>query len=162
MKGKRRSVRDEDPVLGVGAVVYRADEDGGTEVLLIRKLDGYWTLPKGRVNPGEAEPDALAREVYEETGVSGTIGPLVRTVSYVTPNRRPPRRKRVTFYLFSADDAEIQLSRDEGIVDARWVSLRGAQQRVHRKRVRRVLREAAALLKPENGNGKGDRPKAKG
>jgi 8-oxo-dGTP pyrophosphatase MutT (NUDIX family) len=157
MKGKqRRRMRgDEDPLVGVGAVIYRARDESAPEVLLIRKLDGYWTLPKGQVQPGESEADALVREVLEETGLSGTIGAPVRTVSYVTPNRRPARRKRVTFYLFAAGDDDLDLSRDEGIVDARWLELRPAQERVHRKRIRRVLRDAAAILQPAGAPPKG-------
>jgi 8-oxo-dGTP diphosphatase len=146
-RAQRRARDDEDPILGVGGVVYRSRDDGTIELLLIRKRDGYWTLPKGKVRPGEPERDALVREVAEETGIAGEVGEQVRTVSYVTPNRRPPRRKVVTFYLFRAEQGEVRLSHDEGIVDARWVSLRRSQQRIHRKRLKRVVRQAAALLR---------------
>jgi 8-oxo-dGTP diphosphatase len=143
----QRRVRDEDPIVGVGGVVYRLREDGTIELLLIRKRDGYWTLPKGKVKPGEPEQEALAREVAEETGIAGVVGAPVRTVSYITPRRQPARRKIVTFYLFHAEDGELHLARDEGIVEARWVPLRRSQQRIHRKRLKRVVRRAAALLR---------------
>lgn len=62
----------------VGAIIR--DESG--RVLLVRRANepgrGLWSLPGGRVEPGEAEPDAVAREVQEETGlivrVDGLIG----------------------------------------------------------------------------------------
>jgi ADP-ribose pyrophosphatase YjhB (NUDIX family) len=54
--------------LAVGAVVLR-----GRDVLLIRRgrppRPGTWTLPGGRVEPGETIAGALAREVREETGL---------------------------------------------------------------------------------------------
>jgi 8-oxo-dGTP pyrophosphatase MutT (NUDIX family) len=143
----RRFVRDDDPIVGVGGVVYRRRDDGTIEVLLIRKRDGYWTLPKGKVMPGEPEQEALVREVAEETGLSGVVGAPVRTVSYVTPRRQPARRKVVTFYLFHAQGGELHLSHDEDIVEARWVPLRRSQQRIHRKRLKRVVRQAATLLR---------------
>ena len=37
--------------------------------LLVRKPGGYWSLPGGRLEEGEAPEDALARETLEETGI---------------------------------------------------------------------------------------------
>ncbi|MEN9938726.1 MAG: hypothetical protein RLZZ387_5305 [Chloroflexota bacterium] len=149
-KAQRRAVcSDQDPIIAVGGVVYRRREDGRIDLLLIRKRDGYWTLPKGKVKPGEAEPDALVREVAEETGLAGEVETTVRTVSYITPRRKPARRKVVTYYLFRAVDGTPQPCAVEGIVEARWVSLRGSLQRVRRRRVRRVVRLAMDLLRGE-------------
>jgi 8-oxo-dGTP diphosphatase len=51
---------------GVTAVVVNA----AGEVLLHRRSDnGRWWLPGGAVDPGEEPADAVAREVWEETGV---------------------------------------------------------------------------------------------
>jgi 8-oxo-dGTP diphosphatase len=56
--------------LAVGAVVLRA-EDGA--VLLVRRARapgiGSWTLPGGKVEPGETPEQAIVREVREETGL---------------------------------------------------------------------------------------------
>jgi ADP-ribose pyrophosphatase YjhB (NUDIX family) len=54
----------------VGAVVVDRD----ARVLLIRRgrppSAGTWTLPGGRLEPGESLQDAVRREVLEETGVA--------------------------------------------------------------------------------------------
>jgi ADP-ribose pyrophosphatase YjhB (NUDIX family) len=56
------------PVLAVGAIVVRDDA-----LLLVRRdrppAEGLWSLPGGRVEPGEAVVDAVKREVEEETGL---------------------------------------------------------------------------------------------
>jgi len=61
------------PVLAASAAVFR--EDG--RVLLARRglppSVGVWTLPGGRVEPGETLALAAAREVMEEVGVTCTI-----------------------------------------------------------------------------------------
>jgi len=62
----------ERPVLAVSTAVFR---DG--KVLLARRgakpSIGLWTLPGGRVEPGETLAIAAAREVMEEVGVECAI-----------------------------------------------------------------------------------------
>ena len=57
----------------VGAVVF---DDSG-RLLLIRRANppaqGTWSLPGGRVEPGESSEDAVVRELHEETGLSGIL-----------------------------------------------------------------------------------------
>jgi 8-oxo-dGTP diphosphatase len=53
----------------VGAVVH----DAAGRLLLIRRghapSAGLWSVPGGRVEPGETEAEAVVREVAEETGL---------------------------------------------------------------------------------------------
>jgi 8-oxo-dGTP diphosphatase len=60
-------------ILGVGAVVV--DREG--RVLLIRRAHppsaGAWTLPGGRVEPGESTEAAIVREVREETALETQV-----------------------------------------------------------------------------------------
>jgi mutator protein MutT len=64
----------------VGAVIF--DEEG--RVLLVRRgkppLEGAWTLPGGRTEPGETAEAAVVREVLEETGLTVRAERLVETV----------------------------------------------------------------------------------
>jgi 8-oxo-dGTP diphosphatase len=70
--------RDER-VRCAGAVVR--DDDG--RLLLVRRANdpsrGLWSLPGGRVEPGETAAQAAAREVGEETGLDVTVGALLGT-----------------------------------------------------------------------------------
>ena len=62
--------------LGVGLVVWRGDE-----VLLIRRgkppFEGQWSVPGGRVEPGELLQAAANRELLEETGTTAEIAGLI-------------------------------------------------------------------------------------
>ena len=64
----------------VGAVVL--DEAG--RLLLVRRgrepSRGLWSLPGGRVEPGESDAAAVAREVLEETGLRVRVGEPVGRV----------------------------------------------------------------------------------
>jgi len=64
------------PTLAVGAVVVDHDR-----LLLIRRgrgpAAGTWSVPGGKVEPGEALIEAVTRELREETGLEGVCGPLL-------------------------------------------------------------------------------------
>lgn len=64
----------------VGALVH--DDEG--RLLVVRRGRepgrGLWSVPGGRVEPGENDVTAVEREVLEETGLHVTVGLRVGTV----------------------------------------------------------------------------------
>jgi ADP-ribose pyrophosphatase YjhB (NUDIX family) len=71
------------PIPGVGALIIQGDA-----VLLVERgrepLKGYWSLPGGAVETGEALETALRREVKEETGLDVDVLGLVEVFERVT------------------------------------------------------------------------------
>jgi len=69
----------------VGALVH--DDEG--RLLVVRRARepgaGQWSVPGGRVEPGEADAEAVRREVLEETGLHVTVGLRVGTVERPGP-----------------------------------------------------------------------------
>jgi 8-oxo-dGTP diphosphatase len=69
----------------VGAVLH--DEAG--RLLLIQRATepgrGRWSIPGGRVLPGETDAAAVRRELREETGLEVEVGPLLGTVRRPAP-----------------------------------------------------------------------------
>jgi 8-oxo-dGTP diphosphatase len=71
-------------ILAAGAVLWRyAAASDATEVALVhRPRYDDWSLPKGKVDPGETEPVTAVREVEEETGYAAKLGRRLASVSY--------------------------------------------------------------------------------
>ena len=72
--------------VAVGAIVRRADE-----LLLVKRgcepAVGEWSVPGGRVEPGEMLMEAVTRELHEETGLHGVCGRLVGWVERIGDDR---------------------------------------------------------------------------
>lgn len=102
------------PEVAVGAVVVR---DG--RLLLVRRgrgvAAGAWSLPGGRVEPGETLAEAVRRELREETGLDGEVGPLCG----VAERRFPAHHFVILDYWIDVPDGTPVAGDDAA--DVRWV-----------------------------------------
>lgn len=106
----------------VVAFTLRADD---LAVLLIKRKDdpfkGAWALPGGFVNENEPLERAAARELYEETGLSGVR--LVELGAFGDPGR-DPRGHTITIAWTTFRVAEPSLSPGDDAVEAEWLPMR--------------------------------------
>jgi 8-oxo-dGTP diphosphatase len=107
----------------VGAII--TDDTG--RLLLIKRghepEEGRWSLPGGRVRPGESDWDALVREVREETGLNVEPGRLVGAVE-----RPAPGGAVFDIYDYAAIVSGGQLAAGDDAADARWIDPGGIGQ----------------------------------
>ncbi|MCX8558202.1 NUDIX hydrolase [Mycolicibacterium mucogenicum] len=70
-------------MFAAGAVLWRPDESGAPLIAVVhRPRYDDWSLPKGKVDPGETEPVTAVREILEETGYESVLGRRLAAVSY--------------------------------------------------------------------------------
>lgn len=95
-----------------GGVVYRKNEKGNIEILLIKNKDRYG-FPKGNVERTEKKEEAALREVKEETGVDAKIEDYLGNVEYWYRSGTDTIHKFVYYYLMGYVSGEINPQKDE-------------------------------------------------
>lgn len=86
-KAKTKSKKPPVTVNASGAVLWCPDPDSGDPVIALIHRPRYndWSLPKGKVDPGETEPVTAVREILEETGQQSHLGRRLCRVTYPIP-----------------------------------------------------------------------------
>lgn len=101
----------------VGGIV----RDGRGRLLLVRRGRppgaGLWSVPGGRVEPGEDDAAALVRELKEETGLDVVAGALAGSV-----DRPGPGGVVYEIHDYEARAVGGVLRAGDDAADARWVT----------------------------------------
>lgn len=105
------------PQVCVGAVAV--DDE---RLLLVRRRNvpdaGAWSVPGGRVEPGETVGEAVVREVREETGLDALCGPLLGWVERIGDDHHFVILDFVVEVLEPADPVA-----GDDALDAAWIPL---------------------------------------
>jgi 8-oxo-dGTP diphosphatase len=126
-------------VRAAGGVVWRGPRREAEIVLVHRPKHGDWSLPKGKLEPGESHEDAALREVEEETGASCRLGPALGEIRY---RDRHGRLKEVRYWLMEPLGGAFEPG-DE--VDAvRWLRPEEALEALTHESDSEVVRRAIA------------------
>ena len=103
-------------ILGASAVIVA---DGA--ILLVQRGHepqlGRWSVPGGRVEPGETLAEAAAREAYEETGLEVRIGAELWSLTI------PDGDRSFEVHDFAATVTGGTLRAGDDAADVRWIPL---------------------------------------
>lgn len=129
-------------VEAAGGVIVRRDADGQAEVLIVhRPRYDDWSLPKGKLDPGESHEDGALREILEETGLTCQLGDEIAQARYTDSKGRS---KRVRYYLM--DPLEGAFEVNDEVDEIRWHDPVTAAATVSYSRDAEILNAALARL----------------
>ena len=134
----------EYPIVGVAAVVVRADQ-----VLLVQRGrepgKGLWGVPGGVLELGETVIDGVRREVREECGIEIEVGPLLGVFE---PQQRDDAGRLRYHYVvldYLARYVSGKLRAADDADDARWVALDALESLPMLAETRAMIRKGVEL-----------------
>ncbi|MCP9291751.1 MULTISPECIES: NUDIX hydrolase [Gracilimonas] len=129
------------PVKAAGGIVFKYP-DGSTmpEVLMIYR-NGYWDLPKGKLEKGESLEMCAVREVSEEVGSSlPALVSEVGTTYHEYPEKGKVVGKTTWWYsMILTRQEEFIPEEKEGIEKVEWVPFQKAIDRAGFDNLREIL-----------------------
>jgi 8-oxo-dGTP pyrophosphatase MutT (NUDIX family) len=138
--------------VSAGGVIYRCTPSGIEICLISTKGGARWQLPKGKRERGESLEQTAAREVAEETGLTGRVGPrLDRIDLWFTWNEdgRPVRHHKLVYFFLLTYECGNTVNHDQEVHDARWFPADEAIARLTFPNERRVVARALEIITAE-------------
>lgn len=131
----------KNPILAAGAVLWRPHDISGTPEIAIIHRPRYddWSLPKGKVEPGETEPVTAVREIEEETGFRAHLGRRLASVCYPVDTTT----KRVRYWAGRCVGGEFAANTE--VDDLKWLPADQAMTALTYPDDRKVLRRFLKL-----------------
>ncbi len=114
-----------DLIHAAGAVVISIINEREHVLVVHRPHRSDWSLPKGKLESGEAHDVAAVREVLEETGVRCALGPFLGTREYEVEGHP----KRVLYWRATVLEHDVHEADDE-VDDVQWIDVDQAQDRL--------------------------------
>lgn len=143
--------------VSAGGVIYRRTSGGRIEIALIATKGGTrWQLPKGKQEKGETLEVTAAREVAEETGLSGTVQTPLEAIDIwfnTNDGGKAVRRHKVVHFFLLAYGHGSTADHDDEVDDARWFPAAEALVRLTFPSERRVAERALEILRAEERDG---------
>jgi 8-oxo-dGTP diphosphatase len=137
-------------VRAAGGLLWRASSSGPQLAVVHRPRRDGWSLPKGKLEPGEPWKDGAVREVQEETGCEVRIARFAGPSFYLAG-----RDPKLVLYWHMALVREGRLAAGDEIDEVAWVSAAAAISRLRhesdRRLVARALRRGIHLAPPVPG-----------
>lgn len=110
--------------------MWRVTAQGDVLVVVVHRPHyDDWSLPKGKLEPGERARAAALREVEEETGLQCELGPELASTQY---RDRKGRKKRARYWAMQVCAGAFEPNRE--VDEIRWVSPREATRMLSYRR----------------------------
>jgi 8-oxo-(d)GTP phosphatase len=117
-------------ILAAGGVLWRLNGSRELEIAVIhRPRYNDWTLPKGKLDPGETLITTAYREILEETGIKTKFGSYLDHVTYEVPTGL----KEVHYWSARAISPLTDFEPNEEVDEIKWLDWKSASALLTRK-----------------------------
>ncbi len=124
---RRSASKSTASEIRAAGVVLLREHEGATQVCVLHRPNHQdWSLPKGKIDPGEHVVTAAAREALEETGERVTLGIPLPTQHY----RVEGHRKSVRYWAGWVRSGGPGFSPNREVDDLEWLSPKAAEHRL--------------------------------
>lgn len=131
----------QPPGLQVAALCWRRSRKGVRVLLITSRDTGRWVIPKGWPMRNRTDPEAAAREAYEEAGLRGAISERSLGLYTYQKGLGPSRSMLCVVKVYPLEVREMLTKYPEtGQRRARWFSREKAAKRIAEPELRAIIR----------------------
>ena len=137
-------------VFAAGAVLWRIQDEQLLIAVIHRGRYNDWSLPKGKVDPGESLPQTAVREIREETGLKVRLGVPLSTAKYLLGSGA---QKEVHYWAAKVTAKALAKSNfkpDDEVAEVTWKTAEEASQVLSYEHDLKLVREVVALHEAQN------------
>lgn len=150
-RGRKPSIQEIVREPTAGGIVFRRNDEGAIEILLIQDAKGRWTIPKGHIEEGENAQQTARREIGEEAGLHevdmlGWLGKI--HFRY----RRIDKLVLMTtqIYLVRAKGDTNAIQKEEWMNDIKWFKFHDALDAIEYEDIGKLMLLASKRIRQEN------------
>lgn len=133
-----------------GGIVFRRDQKGDVEILLIQDSKDRWTIPKGHIEEGETAQQTAKREIGEEAGLQN-----VEVLNWLGKihfrYRRVDKLVLMTtqIYLVKALGDTNKIKKEEWMNDIKWFTFHDALDVIEYEDIGKLMLLAMKKIRQE-------------
>ena len=135
-----------------GGIVFRRNaQSKAIEILLIQDAKDRWTIPKGHIEEGETAKETAAREIGEETGLTG-----IKVMSWLGKIHFQYRRQQslvlmtTQIYLVHARTDSDNLKKEEWMNGIGWFDVHEALDMIEYEDIGKLILLAMKKIRDAN------------